>query len=217
MKSDAQLQQDVMAELRWEPAVHAAQIGVEARTGVVTLSGEVGSYAEKLCAEQAAQRVADVQGLAVAMTVRLRADGLRSDADIAQSAANILSWSTPVPSDAVKVLVEHGWVTLSGQVDWQFQRQEAESSLRHVQGLTGINNAIVIKPVLQAAVVKADIDAALKRRASLDGHAISVTVDGGDVTLTGTVHSWSERELAAHAAWGTPGVRRVTDDMTLTR
>lgn len=215
MKSDAQLQQDVMAELGWEPAVHAARIGVIARGGVVTLAGEVESYAEKFCAEQAAQRVAGVQAVAETLTVRLPADSRRSDADIAQSAANILSWSSALPDGAVKVLVENGWLTLSGQVDWQYQRHEAETALRHVQGVTGVNNAILIKPALQAAVVKADIDAALKRRASADANAISVAVDGGDVTLTGTVHSWSERELAAHAAWGTPGVRRVTDDMTL--
>ena len=215
MKTDSQLQQDVMAELKWEPAVHAAQIGVEVKDGVVTLAGQVGSYAEKLQAERAAQRVAGVKALAVEMKVKLGDYGQRTDADIAQSAKNILCWTSSLPDDAVKVMVEGGWLTLSGDVEWQFQRQDAANSVRCLLGVTGVSNQITIKPTLSATGVKSDIEAALKRRASADAQTISVAVKGGDVTLTGTVHSWDERELATRTAWGSSGVRNVVDKMNL--
>lgn len=215
MKTDSQLQQDVMAELMWEPAVHAAQIGVEVKDGVVTLAGEVSSYTEKLNAERAAQRVSGVQALAVEMTVKLSQFGLRTDADIAESAKNILSWSSSLPADAVKVLVEGGWLTLSGDVEWQYQRQEAADSVRYLSGVTGVSNQIAIKPPISARVVKSDIEAALKRRAAADAKTIAVEVQGADVTLTGTVHSWAERDLAKRSAWGSAGVRNVVDKMNL--
>ncbi|MBP6765839.1 MAG: BON domain-containing protein [Rubrivivax sp.] len=215
MKTDSQLQQDVMAELNWEPAVNGAQIGVEVNNGVVTLAGEVASYTEKLNAERAAQRVHGVQALAVEITIRLPESGQRSDAEIAGSAKNILSWTNSVPADAVKVLVEGGWLTLSGEVVWQYQRQDAADSVRHLLGVTGVSNQIAIKPPLSATVVKSDIEAALKRRATADARNIGVDVKGGDVTLTGTVHSWSERDLATRSAWGSAGVRSVVDQMNL--
>ena len=215
MKTDSQLQQDVMAELKWEPAVHAEQIGVEVKNGVVTLDGEVSSYTEKWHAEEAAQRVHGVKALAVEMKVKLSEFGKRTDADIAGSARNILAWSSSVPADAVKVMVEGGWLTLSGDVEWQYQRQDAADSVRHLLGVTGVSNQIAIKPAASAAVVKADIEAALKRRATVDSKAITVDVKGGDVTLTGTVHSWNERDLATRSAWGSAGVRRVVDQMNL--
>ncbi len=215
MKTDTQLQQDVMAELKWEPAVHAAQIGVEVKDGVVTLAGEVSSYAEKWNAERAAQRVNGVKALAVEMEVKLSAFGKRSDADIAESAKNILGWTSSLPEDAIKVMVEGGWLTLSGQVEWQYQRQDAASSLRYLPGVTGVSNQIAIKPSVSALVVKSDIEAALKRRAADDAKSIAVEVKGSDVTLTGSVHSWAERELATRSAWGTAGVRHVVDKMNL--
>jgi osmotically-inducible protein OsmY len=215
MKTDEQLQQDVMAELKWEPAVHAAQIGVEARDGVITLAGEVGSYAEKWNAERAAQRVAGVKALAVEMKVRLTELGTRTDADIAESARNVLSWRSELPDDAVQVLVEEGWITLSGDVEWQYQRQAAAASVRSLPGVTGVSNQIAIHPVASARVVKADIEAALQRRAALDATKIEVAVDGADVTLTGTIHSWAERDLATRSAWSAAGVRHVIDEMAL--
>jgi len=215
MKTDSQLQQDVMAELQWEPAVHAAQIGVEVNGGVVTLAGEVSSYAEKWNAERAAQRVNGVKALAIEMTVKLSEFGLRSDADIAQSAKNVLSWTSSLPADAIKVLVEGGWLTLSGDVEWQYQRQDAAASVRYLPGVTGVSNQIAIKPALSASVVKADIEAALKRRAAADTQTIAVDVHGADVTLTGTVHGWAERDLATRSAWSTSGVRNVFDKLTL--
>ncbi|WP_422015622.1 BON domain-containing protein [Roseateles sp.] len=215
MKTDSQLQQDVMAELKWEPAVHAAQIGVEVKNGVVTLAGEVGSYVEKWNAERAAQRVNGVKALAIDMKVKLSQLGKRTDADIAESARNILAWTSALPQDAIQVLVEGGWLTLSGDVQWQYQRQAAADSVRYLLGVTGVDNQIAVKPSLSAAVVKSDIEAALKRRATADAKAIAVDVKGADVTLSGTVHSWAERDLAKHSAWGTAGVRNVVDNMTL--
>lgn len=215
MKTDSQLQQDVMAELKWEPSVHAAQIGVEVKDGVVTLAGEVSSFAEKWNAERAAQRVQGVKALAVEMNVKLSGMGMRTDADIAESAKNILSWSSAFPDNAVKVLVEGGWLTLSGEVEWQYQRQSAADSLRHLAGVTGVSNQIAIKPMLSATAVKTDIESALKRRATSDSKAITVSVNGDEVTLGGSVKSWSERDLATRSAWGTSGVRHVVDKMNL--
>jgi len=215
MKTDSQLQQDVMAELKWEPAVHAAQIGVLVKDGVVTLAGEVSSFPEKWQAERAAQRVSGVKALAVDMTVKLSALGKRTDADIAESAKNILSWTSTVPTDAIQVLVENGWLTLSGSVEWQYQRQAATDSVRNLVGVAGVSNQISIQPSLSANVVKSDIEAALKRRASDEAKTIAVDVNGANVTLTGTVHSWAERDLATRSAWGSAGVRHVVDKMSL--
>ena len=215
MKTDSQLQQDVMAELKWEPAVHAAQIGVEVKNGVVTLAGEVSSYVEKWNAERAAQRVNGVKALAVEMKVKLSEFGKRTDADIAESAKNILGWTSSLPADAIKVMVEGGWLTLSGDVEWQYQRQDAAHSVRYLSGVTGVSNQIAIKPSVSAKVVKSDIEAALKRRAAADAKTIAVEVKGADVTLTGTVHSWAERDLATRSAWGSSGVRNVVDKMNL--
>ena len=215
MKTDSQLQQDVMAELKWEPAVHAAQIGVEVKDGVVTLAGEVSSYTEKLNAERAAQRVHGVKALAVEMKVKLSQLGQRTDADIAESAKNILGWTSSLPADAVEVMVEGGWLTLSGDVEWQYQRQDAADSVRYLSGVTGVSNQIAIKPSLSASVVKSDIEAALKRRAAADAKTISVDVKGADVTLTGSVHNWAERDLATRSAWSSAGVRKVVDKMHL--
>ena len=215
MKTDTQLQQDVMQELKWEPSVHAAQIGVEVKDGVVTLAGEVGSFGEKWNAERAAQRVNGVQALTVELTVKLSEFGKRTDADIARSVETALGWSSSLPADAVKVLVEGGWLTLSGDVEWQYQRRDAFDSVRYITGVTGVSNQIGIKPSLSATVVKSDIEAAIKRRAAADAKTISVDVKGADVTLTGTVHSWAERELATRSAWSSLGVKNVVDKMNI--
>jgi osmotically-inducible protein OsmY len=215
MKTDAQLQQDVIAELNWEPSVNAAQIGVEVKDGIVTLAGHVSSYAEKYAAERAAQRVSGVKALAVEMNVNLPGSSKRIDADIARSAENVLEWMTYLPKDCVKVKVESGWISLSGEVDWEYQRRGAVDAVRNLMGVTGVSNQIVIKPKVSLSAVKSDIEAALKRRALLDAQEISVKVQGADVTLSGTVHSWSERDLARNSAWATPGVRNVVDNLTV--
>jgi len=215
MKTDSQLQQDVSAELEWEPSVHAARIGVEVKDGVVTLAGQVDSYAEKWNAERAAQRVAGVKAMTTELKVHITGLSKRTDADIAEAAENVLEWTSSLPAGAIKVMVEGGWVTLSGDVDWQYQRQAAKDSVRYLMGVTGVSDQISIKPSVTATAVKADIEAALKRTSIADAKRITVAVHGSDVTLSGTVHSWDERDTATNSAWGTPGVRNVVDKMTL--
>ena len=215
MKTDSQLQKDVMAELAWEPSIHATQIGVEVKDGVVTLDGTVATYTEKWNAELAAQRVAGVKALAIELKVKLIESGVRTDSDIATSARNVLQWTSAVQSDAVKISVEKGWITLTGQVDWKFQKEAAADAVRFLSGVVGVNDLITIGPSLKAAVVKADIEAAIKRAATEDGKRISVGVSGGDVTLSGTIHSWAERDLATQSAWNSPGVSKVIDNLTL--
>jgi osmotically-inducible protein OsmY len=195
--------------------VHATQIGVEVKDGVVTLDGEVGTYAEKWDAERAAQRVNGVKALAIELKVKLAQFGERTDSDIAKSAKNILSWTGSLPTDAIKVLVEGGWLTLSGEVEWQYQRQAAADSVRNLLGVTGVSNQIAIKPSVSASVVKSDIEAALKRSAMADSKTIAVSVKGSDVTLTGTVHNWAERDLATRSAWGSAGVLNVIDKLSI--
>jgi osmotically-inducible protein OsmY len=215
MKTDSQLQKDVGEELRWEPQVAASQIGVEVKDGVVTLSGEVSSFAEKWNAEQAAQRVSGVNALAVDLKVKISGLGARTDADIARSAENALQWSTSVPDGAIKVMVEKGYITLTGDVDWQYQRLAAAASVRFLAGVTGVSDQIAIKPTLKVSAVKSDIDNALKRAALADSKKIHVEIHGADVTLTGKVQNWAERDTATTSAWGTPGVQRVIDKMTI--
>ena len=215
MKSDSQLKKDVSEELKWEPSVNATQIGVEVKDGVVTLAGHVDSYAEKWNAETAAQRVSGVKALAVEMDVKLPGYSARTDGDIGRSAEHALSWTSYLPKDAIKIMVERGFVTLTGEVEWEYQRNVAAMTIRHLMGVTGVSNQIRIKATASAALVKEGIEAAIKRRAATDAKEISVSVKGSDVTLKGHVHSWSERELATNAAWGAKGVHKVFDEMTM--
>lgn len=215
MKTDIQLKKDVNAELDWEPSVNAAEIGVEVKDGMVTLAGHVNSYAEKCGAERAAQRVAGVKSLTVEIDVKLPGVSKRTDTDIAGAAHNVLQWTTYLPPDSIKVKAKNGWLTLSGEVEWEHQRRAATDAVSYLLGVTGVSDQIVIKPKVSSSVVRSDIEDALKRRAKSDAQHISVDVRGGDVTLTGTVHSWSERELAANSAWMAPGVRSVVDNITV--
>jgi osmotically-inducible protein OsmY len=215
MKTDSDLKQDVIAELGWEPSVNAAQIGVEVKGGIVTLAGHVDSYTEKLHAERATQRVSGVKGLAVEMNVKLPGLSKRTDADIVGAAVNVLQWTTSLPANSVKVKSENGWITLSGELEWDYQRQVAKDAVRYLIGVTGVSDEITIKPKASSNAVKSEIEAALKRRAQSDAQGISVEVNSGNVTLSGTVHSWSERELAADSAWAAPGVRKVVDNITI--
>ena len=216
MRTDSQLQNDVMTELAWEPSIHAEEIGVEVKGGVVTLAGHVGTYSEKLEAERAAMRVVGVKALAVEIDVRLAGINARTDGDIARTVENILQWTMSLPKDSVKIKVEGGWVTLTGEVHWDYQRKAAADAVRHLMGVKGVSDLISLKPMVSAPLVKADIGAALVRRAHKDSNSISVSVIGNDVTLSGSVHDWSERDLATQTAWGTPGVRSVTNKTTVT-
>lgn len=215
MKSDSRLQQDVLAELNWEPSVNASQIGVEVKDGTVSLVGHVASYAEKWDAERAAQHVSGVKALVVKIDVSLPESSRRNDDAIAHAAENILHWTTYLPKDRVKATVENGWITLAGDVDWEYQRQAATRGVRYLIGITGITDHIVIKPKVSVSAVQADIEAALKRRAKDDAQNISIEVRDAEVKLSGSVRSWSERELARHSAWSVPGVRNVIDILTV--
>jgi osmotically-inducible protein OsmY len=215
MKTDLELQHDVLAELNWEPSVNAAQIGVAVNDGVVTLSGQVGSFAEKWSAELAVQRVAGVKALTIEMDVKLPGHHQHSDAEIARSADSALKWTSGLPNQGVQVMVEKGWITLSGSVRWNYQRQAALAAVRDIQGVAGLHDQITLAPDASpgVGVVKADIEAAFRRRAQTTAPRVVVSVQGGDVTLTGTVHSWAERNLARHSAWCAPGVRNVIDNI----
>jgi osmotically-inducible protein OsmY len=209
------LKRDVIAELGWESAVNAAQISVEVKDGIVTLLGHVSSFTEKWQAEQAAQRVAGVKGLAVEMDVNLPGMNNRTDADIARSVENTLQWVTYLPNDGVKVMVEKGWVTLSGEVEWNYQRQGAAAAVRGLFGVTGLTENISIKHTAAQSDIKSDIEAALKRRTNSDKQDITVKVHDGNVTLSGTVHSLWDRERARQLAWNAPGVTHVADDLRI--
>jgi osmotically-inducible protein OsmY len=217
MSNDRQLQQDVIAELSWDAAVNASRIGVEAKNGIITLSGHVESYAQKWAAERAAQRVSGVKGVAVEMDVVLPGSSQRTDADIASAARSALEWNTLIPRDAVAVMVEDGHITLSGDVEWAYVRTAAESSVRGLLGVKGVNNLIRIRPQIKPSDVKTKIEAALQRRAHLDARSISVDVDKGTVTLVGTVDSLSERVTVENAVWNAPGVQKVVDNLIVAR
>jgi osmotically-inducible protein OsmY len=213
MKTDIQLQQDVIAELKWDPKINAAHIGVQAQDGVVTLSGHVDSYAEKWNAEDAAKRVTGVKVLAIDIDVILPNSSQKSDSEIALAISNAMKVNTYHLDALVKARVEDGLVTLTGEVEWQFQKIAASNAIRYLTGVKGIFNNILVKPKVSITAVKSDIDAAINRRAQSDIQNIKVLVDGSDVTLTGKVHDWSEKNLVIDAAWAVPGVRKVVDRM----
>lgn len=214
MKTDIQLQQDVMAELRWDPKINAAHIGVQAQNGVVTLSGHVENYAEKWNAEDAAKRVSGVKVLAIDIEVILPNSSQKSDSEIALAVANAIKTNTYHLDALVKAKVENGFVTLTGEVEWQFQKIAAENAINYLTGIKGVFNNISVKPKVSITTVKSDINAAINRRAQSDIQNIKVSVDGSDVTLTGKVHDWSEKNLVIDAAWAVPGVRKVVDQMS---
>ncbi|WP_379034251.1 BON domain-containing protein [Methylophilus flavus] len=215
MKTDTQLKHDVAAELKWDSSVNENEIGVEVKDGIVTLSGHVGKYSEKWAAERAAQKVQGVKALAIDLDVKLLGANNRNDTDIARTAKNVLDWTTDWPKDQVKVMVEDGWITLTGQLDYEYQRQRAFSNVHYLMGVTGVSNQITLKPFLSKSSVQSVIEAALKRRALTDSQEVVVTVDGDKVNLSGVVHSWSERDMVSDSVRNTPGVSEVSDNITV--
>jgi len=215
MKSDAQIRQDVTEELKWDQAINASRISVDVDQGVVTLAGHVISYAEKWHAEQATQRVAGVKAMTVEIDVILPESSHRSDGDIARSVENVIEWNTYLPKGQVNVTVEKGWVTLTGEVDWDYQKLALANSLGPLMGVKGVSNKITIRPVIALNDVKSDIEAALRRRANSNVPHVLVHVDKEDVTLYGIVDNWLERDLARNIAWGTPGVKNVINNITI--
>jgi osmotically-inducible protein OsmY len=216
MQADSQLKTDVLAELRWEPSVTAAHIGVTAKDGVVTLTGHVGTYAEKRAAETAAGRVKGVKGIAEEIEVKLPFDVKRGDEDVAQAAVQRLGWSSTVPRDAVKVKVEKGWVTLTGQVDWHFQKDAAVAEVRYMQGVVGVSDEVTVKPQVNVATLGHDITTALHRSWFWDDEAhVTVSANAGAVKLSGNVDSWHDRQVAANTAWAARGTTSVENLITV--
>jgi osmotically-inducible protein OsmY len=213
--NDSDLRQLVIDELEFEPSVDAANIGVACKDGIVTLTGFVASYAEKMAAERAVRRVKGVYGIAQEIDIRYSTDKKINDDEIARRCVNIIAWDTTLPDDKVKVKVERGWVTLSGEVPWHFQRVAAEAGVRKISGVTGITNLVTIKARVQATDIKARIEDALKRNAAIEAGGIRVIVTDSGVRLEGKVSDWRERELIEKAAWSVPGVMAVDDRLTL--
>ncbi len=215
MKTDSELQRDVLDELKWEPSVDAAHLGVAVKDGIVTLTGHVTSYAQKYVAERAAKRVLGVRAVANELDVKLPGSSRRTDEDIAVAAVSALKSNLSIPSDRIKVIVSDGLVKLEGEVEWQFQKDAAARAVRYLPGVIGVTNLIIVKPRVAPSEIKAKIEDALKRSAETDARRISVEVEGGKVTLRGILPLMGRKDEAARTAWSAPGVSSVENLITV--
>ncbi|AZE49100.1 transport-associated protein [Pseudomonas chlororaphis] len=213
--SDLNLRKFILDELEFQPDIDAANIGVTVENGVVTLTGHVNSYAQKIRAERAVKGIKGVRALAEEIQVRLEKGAGTADDTIANRAANILSWSSDVPEGDIKIMVQNGWITLEGEVEWQYQKETAERAVRKLSGVVGVDNRLTLRPRVDVADIQQRIEDALKRNAEIDAKAIHIKVDGDVVKLEGKVHLWRERQIAERAAWSVPGVRKVDDHLLI--
>jgi osmotically-inducible protein OsmY len=215
MKTDIQLQADIIDELKWDPKINPAEIGVLVKNGVVTLSGTVNSYSKKLAVEEVVKRVKDVKGIAEEITVRLSREGKRTDAELAEAALNAVKWNNSIPDDRIRITVENGWVTLEGELDWQFQKDAATHAVDYIVGVKGVTNIVTIRPRINVPVVRDTIKKALERSADIEADRIIIETNGNKVTLRGKARSWSERNEVERAAWCAPGVMEVEDELII--
>ena len=215
MKTDSDLKKDVLTELSWDPLVPQARVGVAVNDGVVTLTGHLDTYAEKVASRRAAERVSGVKAIALEIDVVPMGIHERSDTEIATAVEHALGWNTSVPQDRVKVTVEKGWVTLSGELDWNFQRRAVERMVRPLKGVVGITDNIRLKALPISVNLSNRIQDALTRQAVREARRIEISMDGSVVTLHGRVHSWAERSAAEGATWSAPGVSRVNNQLTI--
>lgn len=215
MRTDADLKRDVTAELAWDPSVDSTAIGVAVKDGVVTLTGHIDTFAQKHAAARAVRRVSGVKAIALELDVKLAPNHKRSDTDIAISAEHALKWNTLIPADTIRIVVDNGWVTLRGEVAWDYQRRTVEKAIRPLMGVVGISNEITLRVRPVAANVSRKIEEALTRQAVREAKHIQVSVDGTTVKLSGKVHSWQERDAAQGVAWTAPGVRAVINELNI--
>lgn len=213
--NDNALRQDIIDELEFEPSIDAADIGVAVENGVATLTGHVPTYAQKATVEDVVRRVIGVKGIAQEIEVRPFGANQTADDEIAKRALNMINWNTTVPNNAVQVKVQKGWVTLTGKVEWQYQKIAASDAVRGLAGVSGVSNNIDVKPRISVSDVKKRIEDALKRNAEVEAKSIRVDVRDGMVTLEGRVKAWPERDAAERAAWSAPGVTAVVDRITV--